>query len=84
MTDGEPSLVAVQSKVISGREGTTLPKNPPAYNPESNGAIEKGVQDCNSQLRCIQLALEARLGHSLDVSLPVFEWAYLATFSGFS
>ena len=44
-TDGEPAIVAVQSKLISLRDGQTVPRNPPAYNPEANGPIEKGVQD---------------------------------------
>ena len=46
-TDGEPAIVAVQEQLIHGREVTTMPRTPPAYYPESNGAIEKGVQDFN-------------------------------------
>ncbi len=74
-TDGEPALVAVQNKMIQGREGTTQPRNPPAYNPESNGAMEKGVQDGNGMLRTVRRALETRIKQSIDVSAPIMEWA---------
>jgi len=74
-TDGEPALVAVQSKIVARREGKTVPVNPPAYDPKSNGVIEKGVQDLNGRLRCIKIALEDRLKQKLHVRLPIFEWA---------
>jgi len=75
-TDGEPSLVAVQGKIIAARaKGSTIPENPPAYNPESNGCIEKGVQDFDGQLRCIKIALEGRIGQEIDAAAPVIEWA---------
>ena len=74
-TDGEPAFVAVQSKVVARREAKTVPVNPPAYDPQSNGAIEKGVQDINARLRCIKIALEKRLKEKLHIRLPIFEWA---------
>ena len=73
-TDGEPALIAFQSKIITARDGTTIPKNPPAYNPESNGAIESGVKMGNEQLRAIKLALEERLGRTIEISHPIYEW----------
>ena len=73
-SDGEPSIVALQSKLIGMREGQTVPRNPPAYNPESNGPIEKGVQDADGQTRCTKLALEARLGTKVRSSSPIMEW----------
>ena len=51
-----------------------MPRNPPAYNPESNGPIEKGVQDVDGQTRCTKLALEARLGTKVKASSPIMEW----------
>ena len=41
-SDGEPAIVAVQNKIQSMRSGRTIPRNPPAYNPEANGPIEIG------------------------------------------
>ena len=73
-TDGEPSITSLQSKMISMREGQTVPRNPPAYNPESNGPIEKGVQDLNGQTRCVKVALEARLKKKVKASHPVMQW----------
>ncbi len=73
-TDGEPALVAVQSKVIARREARTVPENPPAYDPKANGAIEKGVQDINARLRLIRIALQSRLGKKLPIRHPIFEW----------
>jgi len=80
-TDGEPAIVQVQSKIIASRDGQTVPANPPAYNPESNGPIEKGVQDFNSMLRRLKLALEARIGCKVRVRSAVMEW--LAQHAGF-
>ena len=74
-TDGEPALVAVQTKIIARREATTVPENPPAYDPKANGCIEKGVQDVNARLRTIKVALEARFGVAMSIKLPIFEWA---------
>jgi len=73
-TDGEPALVAVQSRVIAKREARTVPENPPAYDPKANGAIEKGVQDINARLRLIRIALQGRVGKKLPIRHPIFEW----------
>ena len=43
-TDGEPALVVYES-IKEKRKHPTLPKHPPAYDPQSNGAIEKAVDD---------------------------------------
>ena len=72
-TDGEPAIVALQSKLIAMREGQTVPRNPPAYNPEANGPIEKGVQDLDGQTRCTKLALQARIGAKVKASSAVME-----------
>ena len=74
-TDGEPAITAVQSRLQNLREGRTVPRNPPAYNPQSNGPCEKAVQDVAGQLRILKLALEARLGIKIDENLPIMQWA---------
>ena len=73
-TDGEPAIVSVQTKVQALREGRTLLKNPPSYNPESNGPCEKAVQDAAAQTRALKIGLESRLKAKLDGNLPVMEW----------
>ena len=47
-TDGEPAIVAVQNRIQGLRPGRAVPRNPAAYNPESNGPCEKAVQDVTS------------------------------------
>ena len=39
-TDGAPTLVQVQDKIISVRTQPTIPENPPAYDPQANGSAE--------------------------------------------
>ena len=73
-TDGEPAIKALQSRVISLRPPQTVPRNPPAYNPQSNGPCEKAVQDVTAQLRTLKLALENRVGIKVDEELPIVEW----------
>ena len=73
-TDGEPALVQVQEAVISQRQHSTLPINPPAHDPQSNGVAERTVQEVKNQLRVIKLALEYRLKKELTNDLCILEW----------
>ena len=73
-TDGEPAMLAVQSKIQSMREGRTVLKNPPAYNPESNGVIEKGVKDVTAHTRALKLGLESRLKIVIEPEAKIVEW----------
>ncbi len=59
-------------------------QNPPAYNPEPNGACEKAVQDVAAQTRALKIGLESRLREPISDESPVIEWiiphaAYLLT-----
>ena len=73
-TDGEPAMLAMQKALAVMRTDKTLPINPPEYNPQSNGAAEKAVQDVIGQARCLLLGLEARLKVNLDPGLPIVKW----------
>ena len=73
-SDGEPSIVAVQTDVQSRRKGRTIPRNPPAYNPESNGAIEKGVRDVTEQSRTVKIGLESRVKGVIPEDSAIVEW----------
>ena len=73
-SDGEPAIVAVQSKIQSMRSGRTFPKNPPAYNPEANGPIEKAVRDVTAHSRALKLGLESRLQKQLPDGAKIIEW----------
>ena len=74
-TDGEPAMIAVQSKIQELRPGKTIPRNPPAYNPQSNGPCEKAVQDVTGHLRCLKIGLEARLKAAIPVDAEILKWA---------
>ena len=76
-TDGEPAIVALQAKVQETRKPRTIPVNPPAYNPQSNGSCEKAVEDVTAQTRVLKLGLEARLGVELTDKDAIMEWIYV-------
>ena len=76
-TDGEPAIVALQSKVAATRDARTIPMNPPAYNPQANGSCEKGVQDTAAETRALKLGLENRLGIELKDEDKIMEWIYV-------
>ena len=71
--DGEPALNDVMEKVKSAREHSTILQNPPAYDPQSNGAIEKAVDEYMGQLRACKIGLEKRIGITLEPNWPVME-----------
>ena len=73
-TDGEPAIVNVQTKVQATRQGRTLLRNPPVYDPKANGPCEKAVQDVTGHTRALKIALEARLKISIGEGTPVMEW----------
>ena len=73
-TDGEPAMIALQTAVADARASRTVPRNPPAYNPQSNGSAEKAVQDVAGQMRRLTLALEARLQQRISAKLQVMIW----------
>ena len=73
-TDGEPALVQVQERIAEKRGQATIPENPPAYDPQSNGEAERAVQEVKAQLRATKLGLEARLGATIRVESPILEW----------
>ena len=47
-TDGEPSRVALQKAMAASRRRETIPVQPPAYPPESNGTAERAAQEFSS------------------------------------
>ena len=73
-TDGEPALIQVQEAVINQRQHPTIPVNPPAPDPQSNGEAERAVQEVKAQLRSTKLGLEARVQQRVNDELPVLEW----------
>ena len=72
--DGEPALTQVMEAVKRGRSQQTILINPPAYDPQSNGAVEKGVDQFMGQLRTIKLSLESRLKQPINNRWAVMNW----------
>ena len=72
--DGEPALVQVQEAAKDARKHETILKNPPAYDPQSNGAAERAVQEVKGQMRLIKLQLEARIGEDVGPAQPIMDW----------
>ena len=52
----------------------TVPRNPPAYDPQSNGLAERAVGQVKGQIRALKLGLEARLKVCIDLREPIVDW----------
>ena len=75
VTDGEPAILQIQAEIQKKRQPlTTVPRNPLAYDPQSNGAAERAVGEVKGHIRALKLGLEARIGVSIDLRKPIMEW----------
>ena len=72
--DGEPALLQVQDAIVERRSFSTVPQNPPAYDPQANGAVERGAQETMNQIRAIKIGLEQRLRTKISKNWKVIEW----------
>ncbi len=75
-TDGDAAMLALQNALQTMRLSRTLPRNPPAYNPQTDGGAEKAVQDVTGHIRTLKLALEARLKVTIPVEHPMMKWVF--------
>ena len=73
-TDGEPALVKVYESIKEKSSHPTLPKHPPAYDPQSNGAIEKVVDDVMGQIRALKIGMESRLKRKVKSDENILQW----------
>ena len=69
--DGEPALVQVMNEVKRQRSHKTILEHPLAYDPMSNGAVEKAVDQFVCQFRAIKKGLEIRIGQRVETHWPV-------------
>ena len=72
--DGEPALVQVMEAIRERRQQRTLVENPPAYDPQSNGAAEKAVDHVMGELRTLKLALESRINLKIGTKWKIVKW----------
>ena len=73
-TDGEPALLNVMEAIQEKRSHPTVPKHPPAYDSQANGAIEKAVDDVMAQLRALKIGLERRLQRKIQSNEVIIQW----------
>ena len=73
-SDGEPALMDVVKRVKQIRAAETIPRNPPAHDPQSNGVAERAVQEVKGQLRKIKIALDRRIGKKVDPKSAIMQW----------
>ena len=59
--------------MIEKRSFGTVPKNPPAYDPQANGAVERGAQEVMNQIRAMKIGLEQRINSKLTTSWKIME-----------
>ena len=72
--DGEPALIQVQEAIKDKWNHKTVPQNPPAYNPQANGAAERAVQEIMGEIRALKIGLEQRIGIKIPTSFKIMEW----------
>ena len=74
-TDGEPAIVAVQSRIQSMRKASAVPRNAPAYNPSSNGPCEKAVQYVTAHMLALIVGLECAINEQSTDDAAIRRWA---------
>ena len=72
--DGEPALTQVMEAVKARRPQQTILVQPPAYDPQSNGAIEKAVDQFMGQMRTLKLSVESRIGSPVSNHWKIIDW----------
>ena len=71
---GSSALVQVQREIVDKRSAGSVHQNPPAYDPQANGAVERGVQESMDQLRAVKIGLEQCIQMKIDTSWKIVEW----------
>ena len=73
-SDGEPSIVQVQSAIKDKRAHNTICQNSPAYNPQANRAAERAVQEVMGQIRAMKIGLQQRINAEIKTDWKILEW----------
>ena len=66
--DGELALAQVQDAIVNKKTAGSAPQNPPAYDPQANGAVERGVQELMRRVRALKIGSEPRMQLKTDTS----------------
>ena len=62
------------SKIKESADMEIVPENSAVGESQSNGMVERGIQDVGNQVRVLKDALETRLGVTLDPRHPILAW----------
>ena len=85
-SDQEPSIKYLVDDIMRIRPGAkTLVELSPKGSSGSNGIVERGVQSCEGQIRCMKSQLDERYKIKVEAEHPVVVWlcshaAYLLNF----
>ena len=72
-TDSEPAIVALQNKIQSMRQATTVPRKPPAYNPQAIGSDAIGILEVMGQVRAMKISLEQRINNKMNTECRIMQ-----------
>ena len=72
--DKKASIRALQERIKEAWSGEIILENSPVSSSQSNGVVEKAVQDVEGMVRTCIIALEARLKEKIQTDLPVMQW----------
>ena len=66
-----------QAKLFRGHDTQNMSENSPVMDSQSNGFIERGVQQVESLIRTLTDALETRLSCRFSPNSPLLPWMVL-------
>ena len=73
-TDNEKSMTALQERVKAMRQGETFLSNSKNRDSQSNGMVERAIQQVEEIVRTIKLQLEYRMGCKVPAGHPIMHW----------
>ena len=73
-TDGEPAIRALKDGIKGESQADIIPEESPGYDSQSNGMIERAIQQVQGQFRTIKDGMEARYGTKLEGHNPMVPW----------
>ena len=68
------SKLEVSDEIAVGSEARTIHERPPVGSSQSNGFVERAIQDAEGQIRTIKLDFESRIGTKVPSSHDVVPW----------
>ena len=73
-TDQELAMMALQERLRQARQQPTVLENSPVEQSQSNGVVEKAVQEVEGIVRTLVSALEERINWRIPPNAPVLAW----------